>query len=299
MNTIKVSVVIPTYNDSPLSCLKALAIQSVIREVYEVIVVDNASDKKDIKKIVDKFKFARYVREPRKGVYFARNSGWRAAKGGIIAFTDADCIPDRNWISQIIDSFNNPKIVALGGSIFKTTPYSWIERNQQSLANGQITLRYKSYSKTPYIIAANMIFKKSLLEKLGGFNELFTSGGDVDFSWRVIASGNKIHLNNKAIIFHYPRPSVSDYFKQYYRYGVGHPLLYKIYNPNKPFYFDIKNISNLLVSLITIPTIGIFFYFLSFGKNELMLYHYLEVVKCVGLISGRIKGSQKYKMFFI
>lgn len=299
MNTIRVSVVIPTYNDSPIACLKALAAQSVSHELYEVLVVDNASDKRDIKKIVDKFKFARYILEPRKGVYFARNSGWKAARGGVIAFTDADCIPDKNWISQIINSFNNPKIVALGGSIVKTTPHSWIERNQQSLANGQFTLRYKSYSKTPYIIAANMIFRKSLIKKLGGFNELFTSGGDVDFSWKVINSGNKIHLNNKAIIYHYPRPTISDYFKQYYRYGVGHPLLYKIYNPCKSIYIDTRNIRNLFTSFIIIPTIGILSYLFSLGKNELILYHYLEIIKCIGLISGRVKGSKKHKVLFI
>ncbi len=299
MSTIKVSVVIPTYNDSPIACLKALANQSVSREMYEVIVVDNASDKTDIKKIVDKFKLVRYIQEPRKGVYFARNSGWRDAKGDIIAFTDADCIPDKNWIIQIIDSFNNPKIVALGGSIVKTAPHSWIERNQQSLANGQTTLRYKSYSKTPYIIAANMIFRKSLIAKLDGFNELFTSGGDVDFSWRVINSGNKIYLNKKAFIFHYPRPTITDYFKQYYCYGVGHPLLYKIYNPNKLIYIDTKNIINLLTSFIQVPTIGLLSYIFSLGKNESIFYHYLEMVKCVGLISGRVKGSKKHKMFFI
>ena len=106
MITIKVSVVIPTYNDSPIACLRALAAQSVSREMYEVIVVDNASDKRDIKKIVDKFKSAKYIREPRKGVYFARNSGWRAAKGDIIAFTDDDC--------EVFTEYQNDAIHSLG-----------------------------------------------------------------------------------------------------------------------------------------------------------------------------------------
>ncbi len=95
-----VSVIIPVFNDAERLrlCLQALERQSYPRDRYEVVVVDNGSDD-DLQPVVDPYKQVVLLRERRPGSYAARNAGIAKAKGDILAFTDADCIPDRQWIA--------------------------------------------------------------------------------------------------------------------------------------------------------------------------------------------------------
>ncbi|MDA3878202.1 MAG: glycosyltransferase, partial [Halothiobacillus sp.] len=95
-----VSVIIPVYNDQigVNACLAALAVQSYPKDRYEVIVVDNAS-KPSISVAPEYSFFTRLVVCHTQGSYAARNAGIAVAQGEVLAFTDADCVPERNWIS--------------------------------------------------------------------------------------------------------------------------------------------------------------------------------------------------------
>ncbi len=97
---MQVSVIIPVYNDQPGidTCLAALSLQTYPQHNYEVIVIDNGSVP-SIQLQEDFAGFARLIVCVVPGSYAARNAGIRAARGDVFAFTDADCIPDRNWIS--------------------------------------------------------------------------------------------------------------------------------------------------------------------------------------------------------
>ena len=100
---LSVSVIIPVYNDGERlrSCLQALAQQTYPTDCYEVIVVDNGSDARaNIQGIVQQFEGTISEFESTPGSYAARNKGISIAKGEIIAFTDADCIPTSNWIEK-------------------------------------------------------------------------------------------------------------------------------------------------------------------------------------------------------
>ncbi|MBO1348747.1 MAG: glycosyltransferase family 2 protein [Hormoscilla sp. GUM202] len=99
-----VSVIIPVYNDAePLrTCLECLENQTYPKESYEVIVVDNASQS-DTASVVNEFSQAMITYEKKPGSYAARNKGISVAKGEIIAFTDADCIPAADWIEKGVE----------------------------------------------------------------------------------------------------------------------------------------------------------------------------------------------------
>jgi len=103
-----ISAIIPVYNDSIRlrTCLQALEEQTYPKGAYEVIVVDNGSDE-SIEPIVAEFNQAKASYEPHPQSYAARNKGLSLARGGVIAFTDSDCIPAPDWIetlcSDIID----------------------------------------------------------------------------------------------------------------------------------------------------------------------------------------------------
>ena len=87
-----VSVIIPVFNDPRLEhCLQALSKQTVAHD--EFIVVDNGSDARSVID-TDRFPEVRVIREDRPGSYIARNPGVRAPSGSVIAFTNADCLPE-------------------------------------------------------------------------------------------------------------------------------------------------------------------------------------------------------------
>lgn len=104
MKSLRVSVVIPAYNEEKLlgRCLESLKNQVV--QPYEVIVVDNNSS--DATSAIAKGYGASVVSEKRQGIAWARDAGFSKATGDIIARLDADCIAPPEWIRVITDYYN-------------------------------------------------------------------------------------------------------------------------------------------------------------------------------------------------
>ncbi len=107
---------IPVYNEERYigACLAAIARLSA--KPFEVIVVDNGSTD-DSMAIVRTFPFARIVHEPRRGLAFARDAGFNAARGDVIGRIDADTLLDPDWITRVQQLFANPGVTAVSGAI--------------------------------------------------------------------------------------------------------------------------------------------------------------------------------------
>lgn len=112
---MNISVVIPAYNEQQYiaQCLSSLAAQTTAP--YEVIVVDNNSTDKTAEIVSRQFPNVRLIQEPNQGMAYARNAGYNAARGTIIARCDADCRPPANWIAQLEGLFTNPQTHAVTG----------------------------------------------------------------------------------------------------------------------------------------------------------------------------------------
>lgn len=95
--SLRISLVIPAYNEERhiRSCLDAIAAQTL--KPFEVIVVDNNSTDKTAE-IASSYDFVKVIHEPKQGIVFARNTGFAAATGTVIARTDADVILPKGWI---------------------------------------------------------------------------------------------------------------------------------------------------------------------------------------------------------
>lgn len=104
-----ISLIICTRN-RPLqlkSCLDSLS--KLSRQPAEIIIVDNAPDNVDTKKIVDEYSQVKYILEETKGLDIARNTGWQHATSSIIAYTDDDVCLHKDWIQQIAIAFDHPR----------------------------------------------------------------------------------------------------------------------------------------------------------------------------------------------
>src|SRR5690349_12508105 len=97
---IRVSIVIPAYNEEfhLRSCLQAIADQS--QPVHEVIVVDNNSSDQTAK-VAATYPFVKVIHEPRQGRVFARNAGFNAATGDVVGRIDADIILPVDWVAHV------------------------------------------------------------------------------------------------------------------------------------------------------------------------------------------------------
>jgi glycosyltransferase involved in cell wall biosynthesis len=113
---LRVSIVIPVYNeeDTLAACLEAIAVQTV--EPFEVIVVDNNSSDNTVA-IAARYSFVKLLSEPRQGVVHARNRGFNAAKGEIIGRIDADTMLAPNWVAQVQRVFTDETIAAASGAM--------------------------------------------------------------------------------------------------------------------------------------------------------------------------------------
>lgn len=103
---LRISLVIPACNEEShlAGCLRAARAQS--RQFDEIIVVDNGSTDGTVA-IVAEFPEVRLLEEPRRGIVFARNRGFRAAKGDIIARIDADTLLPENWVAHVEHFYND------------------------------------------------------------------------------------------------------------------------------------------------------------------------------------------------
>src|SRR5688572_1543548 len=114
-----VSVIIPVYNDRARlqTCLDALHRQTYPAERYEVIVVDNGS-REPLDDLMQTYPRARLEHEAQPGSYAARNRGIACARGEILVFTDADCVPAAQWLDCGVRALSaSPNCGYVGGRV--------------------------------------------------------------------------------------------------------------------------------------------------------------------------------------
>ena len=202
---MKVSVVIPAYNEASNI---AETIRAVLAQEYadfEVIVVNNASTD-NTAEIVSQFPVT-LVHETRKGLLWARECGRIHAKGDIIANIDADCIPEKNWISKAVTYFNTEKIVAVTGPydyydghpFFRTTSLL-LQKYAYTLLSECIQLPF--IRSGAVLIGGNNFIRASVLQQAGGYNtDLTFYGEDTDTAKRIAPYGKVLfrpHLTIKT-----------------------------------------------------------------------------------------------------
>lgn len=226
------SVIIPAYNAEKTLpfCLEALADQSVPKGDYEVIVVDDGSTD-DTSNTGSEFN-VRYFFQVNQGPGTARNRGAREAKGGLILFTDADCVPDHNWIQEMASPFSDPDVVAVKGA-YKTRQTELMAR----FAQAEFEDRYNLLQKSPSIdmvATYSAAFRKDVFSNMGGFDQSFpvANNEDTEFSYRLATAGYKMVFNPRALVYHTHSATLREYLKLKFRRGYWRMVVYSRY-PDK------------------------------------------------------------------
>ena len=180
---------------------------------FEVIVIEN-HDHPTLGWLVDRFPII-YGVEPSIGMHRARQKGVELARGEFVVCTDADCIPQRGWLAEIVRPLEaDPDVQVVGGGIEKVEPASWVELLQPDLGGAHAEPQFlPRISPLPFAVTANATFRRTQLLEVGGFDGDFRSGGDVDLSWRILSRGGSLVLAGPARVSPDPAivlPSVPD-----------------------------------------------------------------------------------------
>ena len=205
---------------------------------YEVIVVDNAPRTNGTRNVAKKFPRVRYVVEPRKGLDYARNTGWQVARNEVIAYTDDDASVDPGWLKGLGYNFIDPKVAACTGTTYplelETPAQEYFERyggmqrgfNRKVYRPGTWNAFYPLGSGR-FGAGVNMSIRRATLEKMGGFDNALDVGsiargcGDLDIFARVIKDGGILVYDPTAIVWHQHRKTMTQLRRQMFDYGWG------------------------------------------------------------------------------
>lgn len=231
-----ISVVICT-RDRPDHLRGALAAAtSIDYPRFEVVVVDSASTTDETARVAAAFP-VRYVREEVPGLDRARNRGVREARHDIVAFTDDDACADAGWLRAIAEGFERADVGAVAGYVAPLemdTPAQHLFElvyggmghglHRRSVRRDELFVR-ELIQASGFGCGANMAFRRSVLEELGGFDPALDSGtpsggaGDVDMLHRVLAAGHALVYEPAALVWHAHRREMEGLRRQLFDNG--------------------------------------------------------------------------------
>lgn len=271
---IKYSIVIPTFNrtGSLKDCLLSISKQTISKNNFEIIVVDDGSTdstKKDIEKIKKELlPNIFYIYQENKGCASARNTGIKAATGSIIFFTDDDCVVPVYWMEKLLKGFEKyPQTCGVGG---------WYSATEEELRTNKFAqifnarIRQHSGNYEDYTVlsnstgvslcwnTANVAYKKEVFEKVGLFDTYTKKTAMVDYElrMRILYSGLYLYYI-PLIITHNKKINFKEFINTSFRYGMSdYYLSTKFPEVEKPYeitnflkyLYDIKNTNRTISS---------------------------------------------------
>jgi glycosyltransferase involved in cell wall biosynthesis len=218
------SVVICAYNASATldECLRHAC--ALDYPGIEIIVVDDGSTD-DTATIARAHPRARLLSVPHAGLSVARNEGYRAATGELVAYLDSDAYPSQHWPYYLALAMDGPRVGAGGGpNLPPSTDPLAAQRVARSPGGPSHVL--VDDDRAEHVPGCNMVFKRAVLTDLGGFDPTFvTAGDDVDLCWRLLDRGWEIAFHPAAFVWHHPRSSERAYLRQQFNYGWSEALV--------------------------------------------------------------------------
>jgi glycosyltransferase involved in cell wall biosynthesis len=224
---IGISVVVPTCKRPDLldRCLAALVAQECDPFSYEVIVADDAACE-GTRRQVEAWAMRAGTTGPAvcylsvfctRGPAAARNAGWRAARGEIIAFTDDDCVPEPGWLVAGLRAMR-PGVAGAAGRIVVPVPE---QPTDYELDAARL--------ETAEFATANCFYRREALAAAGGFDERFRAAWreDSDLYFTLLERGERLVRAPEAVVVHPVRPAGWGVSLRQQRKSEYNALLYK------------------------------------------------------------------------
>ena len=249
----EVSVIVPVFTAG--SCLgaqlEALDHQQVILP-WELLLVDNNSSDGS-RQHIDAWAAPRaHVRvldaSKRRGPAHARNVGAEAARGRLLLFADADDLVGPGWIAAMLKAAAQADLLA--GCDVEDLPALSVQETKPA---------HPATSKgafLPFARGGNMGVKRSILRQLGGWNEEWIRGQDVELSWRAQCAGHCLYTVPDARVYYRRPEALGALLSQQFEFGRRAPELYRLFSAfGAPQPKALPTILRLLSILLDLPSV--------------------------------------------
>lgn len=203
-----ISIIVPNYNGEEILKKNLPKILEAV-EGAEVIVIDDASADESLRTLNNFRPKIKVVKNERNlGFSSTVNKGVKEAKGEVVVLLNTDVVPEKNFLVSLLPHFKNDKVFAVG-CMDKS-----IENNTVVLRGRGVGVWKKGFlmhsrgevnkANTVWVSGGSGAFRKSIWEKLNGFNTLYDPfyWEDIDLSYRAVKSGYKILFEPRSIVVH-------------------------------------------------------------------------------------------------
>lgn len=240
------SFVVPAFNEERYlpECLWSIVRETAGRTDVEIIVVNNASSDRT-RAVAQEFPGVRVVDEPRKGLPHARQAGFLASSGRLIANVDADSRLPEGWVDQVVRSFAaDPSLVSLSGPLV----YYDLSPRERLLVRAFYTTAWVTYALNRYVLrigsmvqGGNFVVTREALERIGGFNLAITFyGEDTDLARRLPETGRVQFTFDLKMFSSARRLKKEGIFTMAWRYSVNYLWTLWLKRPYTEDHIDIR-----------------------------------------------------------
>jgi glycosyltransferase involved in cell wall biosynthesis len=245
---MRLSFVIPAYNEELYlpGCLESILSQTRdLQDQIEIIVVNNASTD-NTRQVALSYPGVRVVDEPHKGLTFARQAGFLASTGSLIANVDSDCRLTPGWVAMVLETFNaEPSLAALSGPLV----YYDLTPRQRLLVRVFYVSAFATYAINRWILrvgsmvqGGNFVLNRSALEAIGGFNLAISFyGEDTDIARRLNTVGKVRFTFNLKMFSSGRRLNHEGILTMAARYSINYLWTTFLKRPFTNTHIDIRN----------------------------------------------------------
>jgi GT2 family glycosyltransferase len=240
----------------------------------------------------------RYLHSDEANSAAARNLGLAAATGRYLLLTDADCVPEADWIEKMTDRLAVGDVSGVGGVIGKYHPRTWTQRYAITVVDGQHGLNYLPALHLPYVVGANAGFLTQAVREAGGFDPDLRSGNDVSLCYQLGLAGHRLAVAPEAVVWHEDRASVAAHFRRFRFYAIYQVLLFAKY----------RHVSGRRAVLDTYPMRRAAQAALAMPRGLIRLFRgdpgplsrsVLQVVEAAGVLAGEIEGAARFRQLYL
>jgi GT2 family glycosyltransferase len=206
-----VTIVICTLNRRKLlkECINSICALDYPKSSLEIVIIDGGSTD-GTKELCQGFPGIRFITEAKLGLAHARNTGARSAQNEIVAYTDDDCIVDREWLKSLVAGFQvSSSVIGVGGPVYPRNSRSVPRKILVKAALGLFD-EGKCAKYVGGLVTSNCAFKREIFasiefdEKLGVTrrHKLILCGEDTDFCRTIVSSGHRLLYTPSAKVYH-------------------------------------------------------------------------------------------------
>lgn len=230
----------------------------------------------------------------------ARNIGLSHVQAPYYLTTDADCVAEPDWVARMVGRLEmaGEQFVAVGGRIKKYAEKTMVQKYGITVDDGQRSLNYLPALNLPYVTGANSGFRTDRVRAVGGYDESFFCGEDVDLCYRLGLAGGQLTVEPAATVYHEDRERLIDHYRRFRYYAIDQALLFKKYRQwsGRRWLVDdypirrLRDAGGTLLSGLSS---------IARGQWEAPQKALVTAVEAFGVLAGDLRGSWRHRVLYL